>query len=666
MNRAVATSLWLGTALLATTGCESPAECTVPDEVAQVEVDWMRTLGCERDYEILWAERTDAIFARTRTINWLIDREDGDRVYFIDTVEWSLHYFFAAAYLDYAETTPVGSHDEFNLLNYRRSGRRFILGKLLLYVDQDLITMEMSAGDNADADMIAFAYGRVAASIYNAEELYYRPVSAHQESMLGELVGRIPIVRTEDVFRGQSYQPLNQTVGYGTLRFARVAELAAAPLAPTDIVVLDRVPNDISMVSGIITEEFQTPLSHINLLSKNRGTPNMGLRDAFSDPELRALEGQLVRLEVGPQEHELALAQPGEAQAFWDALRPSETLTPQYDLSATDVLDIAEFGHGDAIAVGAKAANIGELARIASGEPGLAIPLPERPFAIPFAFYDLHVRNTPGVTDAIDALIADAQAGALAPDELQMRLFAIRWAMYSAPMDPVQLNAVIDEVSARHGPMTRIRFRSSTNVEDLPEFSGAGLYTSASAELTEGALAIENAIKVVWASAWNYQAFVEREFYRVDHQKVRMAVLVHPAFEGELANGVAVTINEFTPLRPAYFINSQLGEVSVTNPTGQAIPEQILYYTWYEQPEYEVITRSSLLADGFSAGWPAGLAMFTDAELDELASYLEAIHNHFRGLYQGGQNFAMDVEFKLAPGRQLVIKQARPLARKAP
>lgn len=658
---------FLGVASLGQAGCGESAECTVPD---QVDPDWIRTLGCERDYEVLWSERNDAIFARTRTINWLIDREDGQedggRVYFIDTVDFSLHYFFAATYLDYPDTTPVGSHEEFNLLNYRRPGRRFILGKLLRYVDQDLLTMEFSAGDNADAEMIVFAYERLADSIYNGAELRYRPVSAYQESLLPELDERIPVIRTEEVFHGQSYQPLHQAIGYGTLRFARVAELAAVPLLPSDIAVLDRVPNDITMVSGIITEEFQTPLSHINILSRNRGTPNMGLRDAFTDPALRALEGELVRLEVNAHEYLVEPAELADAQAFWAALRPSEPLVPQYDSSHTRLLDVSEFGHEDAIAVGAKAANVGEMARIDTGET--TIPLPDQPFAIPFWFYERHLATDPELGAAIDALLAEVAT--LAPEELQMRLFAIRWAIYTAPMDPAHLALIVDELRARSLSGTRMRFRSSTNVEDLPEFSGAGLYTSASAELAEGEAAIENAVKVVWASTWNYQAFVEREFYRVTHGEVRMAVLVHPAFENELANGVAITINEFTPLRPAYFINSQLGEVSVTNPTGQAIPEQILYYTWYEEPEYEVITRSSLLAGNSPAGpgqdWPAGQAVFTDPELAELARYLEAIHNHFRGLYQGGQNFAMDVEFKLAPGRQLVIKQARPLARHGP
>jgi hypothetical protein len=440
-----------------------------------------------------------------------------------------------------------------------------------------------------------------------------------------------------------------------------VAELAGQGPAPTDLVVLDRVPNDISMVAGIITAEFQTPLSHVNILSKNRGTPNMGLRDAFDDPELRAFEDQLVRLDVNAQGYAVAPASAVEAQAYWDSLRPAEPLVPVFDSSVVELQDIAAIGAGASVFVGAKAANMAEMTRI--GLAGaVAIPLPEQPFAIPFAHYEEHLIQNQ-IAPVIDELLADMEAAPLEPDDLAARLFAIRWAIFRAPMDPDFRAALAAEVRARWGDARRVRFRSSTNVEDLAEFSGAGLYTSAGASLAEGEQAIEDAVKVVWASAWNHQAFVERDFYRVDHGRVRMGVLVHPSFAGELANGVAITINEFNLRRPAYYINSQVGEVSVTNPTGQAIPEQILYYTWYEEPEYEVITRSSLLAE--PGAWPAGHAVFTDAELDELASYLEAIHGHFRALLQGGQDFAMDVEFKLAPGRQIIIKQARPLPRRA-
>ena len=581
-------------------------------------------------------------------------------MYFIDSVDWRLHYSFAAAYLDASGRTPVGTHEQFNLLNYRRDGRRFVLGKLVRYRDQDLATVEMSAGDTADVDLIAFAFARVAASVYDGDALRYRPVSAHQEALLAELGERIPVIASEAVFAGQDYQPLHQTVGHGTLRFVRLADLPATTLSATDIAVFDGVPDELPLVSGVITSQFQTPLSHINLLAKNRGTPNMALRDAFDAPALRAFEGSLVRLQVGPQEFVLAPSDAETAQLSWDQLRPAEDWSPVCDDTVIGPVDIAQITAEDRQTVGAKAANMGEMTRVSETAPGVVIPLPEAPFALPFAHYRQHLQEHPHIGALIDALLAELP---LAPEELETRLFEIRWAIFSTPMSPALASAVADELRTRFGEDTRVRFRSSTNVEDLELFSGAGLYTSAGATWSEGLEAIESAIKVVWASAWNLQAFVERDFYRVDHQEVCMAVLVHPAFEDEEANGVAITINEFSAQRPAYYINSQIGEHSVSNPVGRETPEQILYYTWYEQPEYEVITRSSLLlAD--DGDWPAGVAVLTDAELAELATFLGALHSHFRQVLQGGQDFALDVEFKLAPGRQLFIKQARPLARR--
>ncbi len=633
-----------------------PDECVVPDGV---DPDWIGELGCEADYQLLEDERNDAVFAHTRTINWMIDREDGDRLYFIDTTEFLLHYFFAERYLDYGEPfTPVGTHAEFNILNYRRENRRFVMGKLVRYLDQGLLTIELSAGDTADADMIADAWDRLQGAIHDGAQLVYRPVSAQQEEMLPELEARIPVIRTEVVFQGQSYQPLNQRVGYGTLRFRKLVELDAEPLSPTDIVVLDRVPNDITLVSGIVTEEFQTPLSHVNVLSKNRGTPNMALRGAFDDPELRALEDSLVKLEVGGQDFTIGEAARADAEAFWDSLRPAEPLTPEFDLTATALVDLDGARRSDSIRIGAKAANLAEVATIRlQGER--PIEMPPDPFAVPFYFYDQFMKDT-GLDAEVEALLADAPD--LSPAELGERLFDLRWKIYRAPLDPAVRDLVAAEAAARWGADAEVRFRSSTNVEDLPDFSGAGLYTSAGADLAGGPQAVENAMKVVWASAWNQQAFVERDFYRVDHARVRMALLVHPSMPDEMANGVAVTINEFADNRPAFYINAQLGEVSVTNPTGLAVPEQLLYYTWYEEPEYEIITRSSLVAR--VPDWPTFPAVLSEAELETLAEYLTAIHNHFKADAGPDPEFAMDVEWKLAPGRVIVIKQARPLVRR--
>ena len=62
------------------------------------------------------------------------------------------------------------------------------------------------------------------------------------------------------------------------------------------------------------------------------------------------------------------------------------------------------------------------------------------------------------------------------------------------------------------------RYRSSTNNEDLPGFNGAGLYDSKSQKPSEDEEDLAKSPKEVYASLWNFRAFTEREFHRIDHK----------------------------------------------------------------------------------------------------------------------------------------------------
>jgi len=85
-----------------------------------------------------------------------------------------------------------------------------------------------------------------------------------------------------------------------------------------------------------------------------------------------------------------------------------------------------------------------------------------------------------------------------------------------------------------------IIFRSSTNVEDLPNFNGAGLYLSEPLLLAKifdpksGRNEIEAVIKRVWASVWNDRGFVERQIYGIVQEQVQAAVLVQPWFRSKV------------------------------------------------------------------------------------------------------------------------------------
>ena len=64
-----------------------------------------------------------------------------------------------------------------------------------------------------------------------------------------------------DLFAGIDYQPLNLGETVALLAFYTADEVDGTYVNPRELVVLDSVPNDISVVSGIITGTFQTPLS---------------------------------------------------------------------------------------------------------------------------------------------------------------------------------------------------------------------------------------------------------------------------------------------------------------------------------------------------------------------------------------------------------------------
>jgi len=195
----------------------------------------------------------------------------------------------------------------------------------------------------------------------------------------------------------------------------------------------------------------------------------------------------------------------------------------------------------------------------------------------------------------------------------------------------------------------RVRLRSSTNAEHLDGFSGAGLHTSAK---IDPALAgdLDRGLREVWASVWSYDAWIEREWYAIDHARVAMAILVQESIDDDVVNGVAITGNPFFEGRPAVYINAQARGGSVTGAAGNEIPEQILYYTYETGESIERISDSSRAR---------GTRLVADVEAKSFASQLVRIHDAFTGEAVGGTK-AVDVEFLIRDNRQIVVVQARP------
>jgi hypothetical protein len=217
---------------------------------------------------------------------------------------------------------------------------------------------------------------------------------------------------------------------------------------------------------------------------------------------------------------------------------------------------------------------------------------------------------------------------------------------------PNWMMEALDEMHKSFPKGRSIRCRSSTNNEDLPGFSGAGLYDSFTHKPDEGHFS--KSIKQVYASLWNFRAFEEREFYRVDHFTTAMGVLVHPNYKGELANGVAVTADILYQTDGNYYVNTQVGEDLVTNPEQASIPEEMLL-DWWNSRDFQMMRSSNRRSDGGQ--------LLASEHREQLRDHLGKIHGKFARLYGKSiedESFAMEIEFKITSDGQLAIKQARP------
>src|SRR5690349_14144466 len=226
--------------------------------------------------------------------------------------------------------------------------------------------------------MIEALYTAVRDATYFGPALKFHPTSETVEIEAESLGDAVALISTEEVYEGIEYQPLNLATGYGRLRFVNAAELADTYLSFSDLVVLDSVPNDISVVAGMITEEFQTPLSHVNVLAQNRGTPNMGLRGATTRPELTQLADQWVKLVVSATSYQITPSSAAEAEQFRQEHAPPAVVLPTLDTTARELRDVKalvnESGSGslrDQIAecikaYGTKACNYGVLSNLAN------------------------------------------------------------------------------------------------------------------------------------------------------------------------------------------------------------------------------------------------------------------------------------------------------------
>jgi hypothetical protein len=451
----------------------------------------------------------------------------------------------------------------------------------------------------------------------------------------------VTIYRDEDLSATDvAYLPLNPGRTFGRLRLMEIDQRPG----PRDVVLYTTLPNEMPRVAGIITAVRQTPLSHVNLRAVQDKIPNAFITGAAENDTVKPLIGKYVAYNVTADGYSLREATLDEVEAHFADLRPAKIQNPIRDLSVTQIRRLDETTFEDSASVGVKAANVATLRTF--GFPDGTVP---NGFAVPFQFYDEFMKHN-GFYKFVGELLKSTEFRQ--DHDIQVaQLKKLRSLIKKGKMPDKMLNA-LDKLQKSFPQGTSIRCRSSTNNEDLPGFSGAGLYDSYTHRSDEGHLA--KSIKQVYASLWNFRAFEEREFYRVDHCTTRMVIIVHPNFKGELANGVAVTDDILYQSEGNYYLNTQVGEDLVTNPDGASIPEEVLL-DWWTSSKDQVMRTSNRSANGKQ--------LLAADEVEQLRKHLGTIHAKFSRLYGvslDDEHFAMEIEFKITKHGQLVIKQARP------
>jgi phosphoenolpyruvate synthase/pyruvate phosphate dikinase len=315
----------------------------------------------------------------------------------------------------------------------------------------------------------------------------------------------------------------------------------------------------------------------------------------------------------------------------------------------------------DSIAYGAKAANLGELVSVRI--PGAVVP---GGFSVPFHYYDRFMRAN-GFDKEIERLLDDLDF-VHNPRVRRQKLTELRAKIQNGKFD-AKLRAEIIRKRRTELLGKGVFIRSSSNAEDLPNFSGAGLYTSVS-NVKEADKIIEG-VKTVWASLWNFDAYEARERSFINHRGVYMSAFIQIGVNMD-NGGVLITKDPFDPEnKNAVYISATWGHnLQITNPNEavnntsqqkpkkQVVPEQLLYTP--KSNAIQILTRSTLesVVTFDERGGLKETPVSTERRVlsDRAVRDLVRIANSIKRVFGGREQ---DIEWGIMNGR-IYILQARP------
>ena len=519
-------------------------------------------------------------------------------------------------------------------------------------------------------------------------QMFYMPTFEQKDSAFAD----------EDLFRERGYpvdspsrwvvQDALYSKGWalGRLQWIAAGDLDTAfsngTLLATDILVLDSVPAEVPPVAGIISLSPATPNAHVAILSQSLGIPFAFVADQHRQSQLKEWIGDDALFIAGENEQgvdiktlrvgtQLNDSQKAQLLALKQVPKLEYTPISRANQLAFRVSDLTpehlQFAGG-------KAANMGFLLR------SLPDHSPQEAIAFSFDLWTGFLAQTmPGgmtLKEMISLKLNSLKFPIEDPASFSSNLREIRnWIKDQARFSLLQQRQILQALVPLDANR-RIRFRSSTNVEDSEQFSGAGLYDSFSGCLADdldqndegpsecdptrkNERGVFRAIQKVFASFYNENAFLERLRRGVDEDEVGMAILAHYSFPDEIerANGVGTLRVEKGQDGLLKLVNgtlvTQKDAVSVANPDRVAAPEVV---TWIISPEgditHEMEQASGLVQLGAMVlSWPGDYTLLTELLLQASGAYLD--------FFADKTEVLLDFEYKYISPGSFVIKQIR-------
>ncbi|WP_394832681.1 hypothetical protein LVJ94_39875 [Pendulispora rubella] len=649
-------------------------------------------------------DRLSGELSGVRFVKIVVDRPAGI-AHFLDSARWRFHVEYVAKLLNLPRAELERTLDAVNASVYNDPNRRFYLAILSRHVRQPgtpsktlhtppsngaaevFFSLETTEADTMDAEMLRYLYAFVRENVDPSIPVVMKPANHLQEAFLRTIpTDEVPRVLAHELFSQARFVPLNPGMARGRLRMFRTGadyRNMTMPLKWSDIVVMERVPEDIPRVSGIINAAHITPLSHVNVLAHGWKIPNAIALDAFEMIDREKLDGQWVEYRIDPSNANLSL-QRIEAPSLAELPAPprQHVWIDDPETVTGSILSLEELRASDRYLYGTKAANLGELHHLlANGSHRLLgfyqVPRPPRSDLLEYLARQLGVINGDGLANAALAMLRKyvrVPRGIALPFAVQQRFLQSSWRIQQvvgklkavlelgadAHIDPLclelqdlirrtrmpaEMRHSIDAAIVHHlAGAERFVVRSSSNAEDLAGFSAAGIYESVTR--VSGVETILRSIQEVWASLVSPRSVRLRQQAGISLDAVYMGVVIQQEVASKLG-GVMVTTNPTSAadFRHVYINASRRGSVS-SIVSGDASPLQYLYNTM------EGGGRTVSLGDS-----DADLDDTDKALLGRLALVGRLLQSHFAANY----TFAdpIDVEW-LAGNDELQILQVRP------